>query len=294
MPMKRRKYAEGGLVVSRGGRDTSGLRLFDDTPAAGIGTSRAIAEMVANDEVSARPTMEELQAANLAAVRAREARETAKPVRRQAPAPKASTPRAVPKADESNPPATTRAAPKPAANSDFAAFRKRMIDNTPTMRRLPSEAEIKEAYANRNRTPASSPRRTTYKSPRTTVAELRARGVEAARRRAAADSRDAQRDEFDSRFGVMQRTRPPAMLALKKGGPVKKADLMKKMAEKKPAAKADKAKKAMPMALMMAMAVPAKGAKKPVKKAAGGAIKQVKGYAMGGKVGCGHKGMKKK
>ena len=37
--------------------------------------------------------------------------------------------------------------------------------------------------------------------------------------------------------------------------------------------------------------------KKPAKKMAGGGmagIKKVKGYAMGGKVGCGHKGMKKK
>jgi hypothetical protein len=86
--IKMRKYADGGLVVSRGGRDTSGLRLgmMDDEPAG-----MAAAAMAANEDVAARPTDAELMAANLAAVRRREAAQTA-PKSRAAPAPRAAAP----------------------------------------------------------------------------------------------------------------------------------------------------------------------------------------------------------
>lgn len=306
MPMKRRKYADGGIVVSRGADDTSRFRLFDDTPAAGIGTARAVAEMAAADEVGARPTMEELQAANLAAVRAREARETARPVRRQAPAAGAALSQQdrrqirdiVSKPIDSS--VTTKSTAKP--DSDFASFRKRMIDNTPAMSRLPSDAEIKKAYENRGRTTTT---RTVDRTP-AYKKNIEARNERVAGRAQQASARDralaAQMTDMESARRILNRerrfSRPLTDAEIreearrlganfKKGGPVKKADMMKKAA-----AKGDK--KPMPIAAMMMMAVPAKGAKKPVKKAAGGAIKQVKGYAMGGKVGCGHKGMKKK
>jgi hypothetical protein len=80
----KRKYADGGLVVSRGYDAGLGNIRLMDMPDVSLAPSAAMAadRMASDDTVSARPSMKELQDANLKAVREREARETARPVRR--------------------------------------------------------------------------------------------------------------------------------------------------------------------------------------------------------------------
>jgi hypothetical protein len=232
--IKMRKYAEGGLVVSRGADDTSRFRLglVDDEPmTTGIGSARArmaAAEMSGDEDVTARPTMEELQAANLAAARRREAAQTAPKPRARAAAADTDAPPRLTAADRRTMRDVISApmdAPKPRKNAQADDARTKlarqiMRDRETSFTARPvsmTEAlEIADRQMARGTAPA---RRVERNSPRTTVAELRQRAANAARARAAEDAR--RRSEFDDMASGASRVAPVGVRMMKDGGPVK-------------------------------------------------------------------------
>lgn len=232
--MKRRKYADGGLVVSRGYDAGLGNIRLVDTPDVSLApssrASMAADSMAANDAVSSRPSMKELQDANLRAVRAREARETAaSPRRRPAVAP-ASTPANAVQTEKSLRPQTKAVAKKTA--------------DVPTPRVGIENLGRKIPAIGRYLDKVGKERASARAANQAKVEEYLRQGRPGMARMYAAIAEGADLDAAKKK------------LNMKNGGSVKKADAMKKM----PAKAAPK--KATPMAAMMA--------KKPAAKMAYG------------------------
>lgn len=250
----KRKYADGGLVVSRGYDAGLGNIRLMDMPDVSLAPSAAMAadRMASDDTVAARPSMKELQDANLKAVREREARETA-PARRRVSA-AAPVSRRVAESPAKSPPkddAKIQKTPSPSSMSSVI----RNLDSGYDI-----DAEARKIMAKRNKSFFSSP--VSMKEAR----ELARAEAEGVRRMSALRS---EREKQAKSLAAGRKANPNLVDRIvkatmnpgyAKGGSVKKADAMKKMPAKA------MPKKAMPMAMKKAMPMAAMMAKKPAKK----------------------------
>lgn len=240
----KRKYADGGLVVSRGYDAGLGNIRLMDMPDVSLAPSAAMAadRMASDDTVAARPSMKELQDANLKAVRSSDAA----PVRRRR-----------------------------AAAAAPASVAKTKKDDM-------SDAEIRAFMRENDRAADASVRKpATRQGPRVGIQNLGDKIPAVGRylktvgqERSAARAANQAKVEQYLRQGRPGMARMYAAIAegadldaakrklnMKNGGSVKKADAMKKMPAKA------MPKKAMPMAMKKAMPMAAMMAKKPAKKA---------------------------